>query len=100
MRQANKTHLHECNRKFIDVNFSQELKGKEKYGEPLNPHNKNYDWLEMAIEEVVDGFKYLHAEQVKRERIVAKIREIIQYNTNILAHDQISALLDQLEGKQ
>lgn len=91
-------HLDASNKKFKRVAFTQEMKGLDKYGEPLDPLNKDYDWLEMAIEEQVDGFKYLHAEQVKRAHVVAEIREIIKYNTNILAHDQISALLDQLEG--
>lgn len=91
-------HLDASNKKFKRVAFTQEMKGLDKYGEPLDPLNKEFDWLEMCIEEQVDGFKYLHAEQVKRAHIVAEIREIIKYNTNILAHDQISALLDQLEG--
>ena len=89
-------HLDASNKKFKRVAFTQEMKGLDKYGEPLNPHNKNYNWLEMATEELVDGFKYLHAEQVKRNEIVAQIREIVKYNTIPMVHDQITVLLDEL----
>lgn len=92
-------HLDASNKKFKRVAFIQEMKGLDKYGEPLDPLNKNFCWLEMCIEEQVDGFKYLYAEQVKRAHIVAEIREIIKYNTIPMVHDQINALLDQLEGK-
>lgn len=92
-------HLESSIGKFEEVAIEQEHKGLEKYGQPLDPHDKTYDWLEMTIEEVVDAFKYLHAEQVARKEIADKIRAIIKCNTIPMVHDQIMVLLNQLEGK-
>ena len=92
-------HLKSSIDKFTDGAKKQEDKGVTKYGQPLDPLDKNYDWLEMAIEEQVDGFKYLHAEQVKRKHITDQIRLLIKNNTISMVHDQITVLLDQLEGK-
>lgn len=63
-------------REFDRVARSQEEKGIEKYGQPLNPFDR-YDWIEMALEECVDGFKYLLAEKVKRDTTIKKIEELL-----------------------
>lgn len=84
-------HLENTVIKFSIEAQSQEEKGIQKYGQPLNPLD-NYDWLKMAIEEQVDGFKYLYAEQVKRAHVVSEIRQLTD-------NKQIHKLLDQLEGK-
>lgn len=93
------THVESSKKEFDNVIYMQAYKGLDKYNQPMDPYDKRYDWLKMAMEELVDGFQYIHAEQIKRKHITDQIREIIKYNTNILAHDQITALLDQLEGK-
>lgn len=85
-------HLKDSIKAFEDVATDQEYKGLEKYGQPLNPLD-NYDWLAMAKEESADEFKYLHAEQVKREFVVDKIRKLSRGNT------EIEFWLDVLEGK-
>lgn len=92
-------HLKSSINKFNEGAKKQEDKGIEKYGQPLDPLDNRYDWLEMAIEEQVDGFKYLHAEQVKRKHITDQIRLLIKNNTIPMVHDQIVVLLDQLEGR-
>lgn len=83
-------HLKNTVYKFFDVAKSQEEKGIKKYGQALDPLD-DYDWLEMAVEEQVDGFKYLHAEQVKRKHIANEIRKLTD-------DKRIHKLLDQLEG--
>lgn len=93
------THFEKSIVKFTKSARKQEDKGIKKYGQPLDPLDKHYDWLEMAIEEQVDGFKYLYAEQVKRKHIIDEIREIITYNTLPMVYEQITALLDELEGE-
>lgn len=92
-------HLHNTLIKFADVAHSQEEKGISKYGYPLDPNESKHDWLEMAVEEIVDGFKYLHAEQVRRKSIVDEIREVIKYEVLPHKYDEIINLLDKLEGK-
>lgn len=82
--------------KFIEVAKSQEEYGINKYGQPLNPLD-NYDWLEMALEELVDGFKYLHAEQVKRRHVIKQIRKVIR-DIDPYDRETINSLLCQLES--
>jgi len=83
-------HLERSKKAFTEAANRQENKGVEKYGKPLDPLD-NYDWLEMATEELVDGFKYLVAEQVKREFIANKIRKLTD-------DAEIHHWLDELEG--
>src|SRR5690625_2868522 len=94
-------HLKSSIDKFTDGAKKQEDKGIEKYGQPLEPTDTKQDWLEMAIEEQVDGFKYLHAEQVKRKHITDEIRVVLnKYDHRVprRVQYQITVLLDQLEG--
>jgi len=61
---------------FENIALKQEAKGIEKYGQRLNPLDR-YDWLRMAAEEQVDGFKYLHAEIEKRRFAIGMIKGIL-----------------------
>ena len=76
------------NKEFIDINKRQDTKGFKKYGQYL-AHLDDYDWMEMASEEMVDGFKYLIAEKHKRGHIVAQIRALTD-------NEEIRELLDKL----
>ncbi|WP_158681501.1 hypothetical protein [Microbulbifer pacificus] len=85
---------------FTERATEQEMKGIKKYGKALDPLD-DYDWLTMAAEEQVDGYKYLLAEMKKREYVVEGIREIIDLHEKDMdpfyvgkAHD----LLNQLNG--
>jgi len=84
-------HLKRTVNKFEEMAVSQEEKGMEKYGKPIDPLD-DYDWLEMADEEMVDGYKYLHAEKIKRKFIVDKIRKLTEC-------EEIHYWLNQLEGE-
>lgn len=84
-------HLKKTNQVFNKVAQSQELKGIEKYGKPLNPYD-NYDWLKMTLEEQVDGTKYLVAEMEKRKFICDKIRRLT-------GNEEVHFWLDELENK-
>ena len=55
-----------ANEEFTRVNEDQESKGIEKYGHSMKPLEPKWDWLQMAKEEFVDGFKYLVAESERR----------------------------------
>lgn len=85
-------HLHNTIEEFDYVANRQEEKGIAKYGKPLDPMD-NYDWLEMANEELVDAYKYFMAEKVKRQHCINKIRQL----TN---DSSIHILLDELEGRR
>ena len=70
--------------KFSEVALKQEEKGIKKYGKELNPNNVDpetnqpYDWIEMAEEEFVDGFKYLFAERKRRDEVLKNIKEMTE----------------------
>lgn len=71
----NVSHLVDSVKNYTEKAMDQEVKGIHKYGKALDPHD-DYDWLEMAKEELADAYKYLHAEHVKRKYIVAEIRKL------------------------
>lgn len=89
-------HLNKTIKEFKEVAYSQEVKGINKYGKPLDPMD-NYNWLQMALEEQVDGAKYLIAEMEKRKFIVKKIRTLLEYKPYDFT--EIYHWLDVLEGK-
>jgi len=87
LKDGNK-HLFNTIDNFNEEARSQEVKGINKYGKSLDPLD-NYDWLEMASEELVDAYKYFHAERVKRDDVVKKIKEKVR---------EINELVEWLEG--
>lgn len=91
-------HLKEVKRIFEDVADFQEIKGMNKYGKPLDPLD-NYDWLKMALEEQVDGTKYLIAEMKKRNFAIGKIRYLSETHCDAGANEEIKFWLDFMEGK-
>lgn len=93
-------------RRFAGIAEKQEEKGLKKYEQTLDPMDTKWDWLLMAEEELVDGFKYLAAERERRNRILRDVRLHLQavehHNPNRFTHDHIRAcflLLDQLSKK-
>lgn len=96
----NEDHLVYSIKKFERLAKEQEKKGIKKYGKPLDPKDLKYDWIDMALEEQVDGTKYLFAEIEKRRFIVGKIKKLL--NAGNIAEDlcqEINFWLDVLEGK-
>lgn len=87
--------------KFKRIIRKQSDKGIEKYGQPLKPIATEYDWLQMAEEEMVDGFQYLVAEQEKRKFVVEKIRRLVNDSGDFIKNieDEVNYWLDVLEGK-
>lgn len=81
---------------FNQIAEQQELKGIKKYGKELDALDK-YDWLEMAQEEFVDGFKYLQAEKMRRQFIITKIKNIVD-NESMEREVEILYWLDRLQG--
>jgi len=80
------------------MNRRQAEKGIRKYGTEIDPLDTRFDWLDMAIEEQVDGFNYLVAEQRKRNHIVGKLRRLTSGVPDDI-RSEIDHWLDALEGK-
>lgn len=53
--------------------YSQDDFGVNKYGEPLNS-KMNYNWLEMAREEISDFLKYLQCEEERKNLVIHTLR--------------------------
>lgn len=77
---------------FTERATEQEMKGIKKYGKALEPLD-DYDWLTMAAEEQVDGYKYLLAEMEKRKHVAS---EILELTKDYPIHQEVSTLLSQL----
>lgn len=65
--------------RFSSLAAEQEEKGMQKYGHEVQPLEPKYDWLRMAEEEFVDGFKYLSAERERRDKLLADALLDVQY---------------------
>lgn len=55
------------------VMIAQDDYGFKKYGEPLK-FTQNYDWIQMFLEEMADGLKYLQNE-MDTKKVVINILE-------------------------
>lgn len=69
--------LNKVNDDFKTTATSQERKGIIEYGQPLDPMDERYDWIDMARSEMVDGYKYLLAEEERRDQTLLKAFEEI-----------------------
>ena len=77
----------------------QDKKGIEKYGQSLDSVDLYaYDWQAMAMEELVDGIKYVTMENVRLKRelniLKSSIDERVKENTRI----ELKKLYDKLIG--
>lgn len=76
---------------FDRVAIRQEEYGIDKYGEPLDPFNKKHDWLNMSLEELTDGFKYLVAERERRDQFVREIMNHVKLVRKGLQESEIDS---------
>lgn len=90
-------HLKESVQAFEKTALDQEIKGIQKYGQALDPMDEKYDWLEMAKEEIVDGFKYLHAERVRRDKVIKELKDYVE-NNEILDRFILLEKIDKLKA--
>lgn len=51
------------------VMFSQDIYGFDKYKKPLK-HTYDYNWLQMFMEEMADGLKYIQNEMDRKELVI------------------------------
>lgn len=57
---------------LLKTMIEQDEKGMDKYGKELNPMD-DYDWLDMAQQEIADLVKYVQAEKVRRNIILDEV---------------------------
>lgn len=99
MEQLQMHHLHHTIKQFDDMARKQEGKGVIKYGKPLDPMD-DYNWLDMAEEEMVDGFKYIEAQRKKQQFVAYKLRKLLNQKDTEVGRTEIDHWLDVLEGSK
>lgn len=60
------------------VMFSQDDYGFAKYKKPLSD-GMNYDWLQMFLEEMADGLKYIQNEIDQKEKVKFLLESALKY---------------------
>lgn len=87
---------HEISDKMIDnlkeIAYKQDDFGVEKYKKPLTA-NLNYDWLQMAMEELVDLGKYLECETERKEVVKVLLNHAVKtenWDLVKLAYNELS----------
>jgi hypothetical protein len=65
--------IHNVSDKMLEtlkkIAYKQDNFGFDKYKKPLR-NNYQYDWLQMLLEEMADGLKYLQNEMDRKEAVV------------------------------
>jgi hypothetical protein len=76
-------HKHDVSKKALDtlekVMFAQDDYGFAKYKKALKS-SMNYDWLQMFLEEMADGLKYIQNEIDRRDMIKFLLQEALEYS--------------------
>lgn len=61
------------------VMIAQDDYGFDKYKKPLN-HRYNYDWLQMFLEEISDGLKYIQNEMDRKALIINILEYALEFD--------------------
>lgn len=63
-----------------EVMFAQDDFGIKKYNVPLS-HGHSYNWLQMFLEEMADGLKYIQCEIDRKEFIIEMLQAGMRSDT-------------------
>lgn len=93
---------HEVSRKALKtlekVMLSQDDYGFEKYKKPLH-HNMEYDWLQMFLEEMADGLKYIQNEIDRKDRVKQVLELALEHKEFALVKMALKILSKEGTGK-
>jgi hypothetical protein len=95
-------HKHNVSKKALDtlekVMFSQDDYGFAKYKKALK-HNMNYDWLQMFLEEMADGLKYIQNELDRRETVKFLLQAALDHSDFSLVDVALKLISKEGTGK-
>jgi hypothetical protein len=80
------------------VMLSQDKYGFQKYGTALK-HTQNYDWLQMFLEEMADGLKYIQNEMNRKKQVIEILEYALQTNVMSFVETALKILKTQGTGK-
>jgi hypothetical protein len=93
---------HDVSKKALDtlekVMFSQDDYGFAKYKKALK-QNMNYDWLQMFLEEMADGLKYIQNELDRRETIKFLLQAALDHSDFSLVDMALKLISKEGTGK-
>ncbi|WP_026572482.1 hypothetical protein [Bacillus sp. UNC438CL73TsuS30] len=93
---------HEVSQKSLKtlekVMFSQDDYGFEKYKKPLS-HEMNYDWMQMFLEEMADGLKYIQNEMDRKAKVIELLENALKLESMILVESALGILKIEGTGK-
>ncbi|MCM3600658.1 hypothetical protein M3175_07940 [Robertmurraya korlensis] len=81
---------------MIETMHRQDMVGVQKYGKPLS-HLDNYNWLEMFLEEMADGLKYIQCEMERKNDLI-KILEAGEEASNPRFYISMALSVLKMEG--
>jgi hypothetical protein len=81
-----------------EVMYKQDDFGIEKYGVPLKDHY-DYDWLQMFMEEMADGLKYIQNEMDRKNKVIQTLELAIASNEFELVKSALEILRRSGTGK-
>jgi hypothetical protein len=73
--------IHEVTQRVLKtlepVMIAQDKFGYDKYNKPLK-HTYKYDWLQMFLEEMADGLKYIQNEMDRRAFVIQMLEQALE----------------------
>jgi hypothetical protein len=81
-----------------EVMYKQDDFGMDKYGVPLKDHY-DYDWLQMFMEEMADGLKYIQNEMDRKNKVIQTLELAIASNEFELVKSALEILRRSGTGK-
>jgi hypothetical protein len=80
------------------VMLAQDDYGFAKYKKPLTPH-MNYDWLQMFLEEMADGLKYIQNEIDRKAQVIRLLEISLEIDSRVLVESALQILKTEGTGK-
>lgn len=94
---------HDVSKKALEtlekVMFTQDDYGFKKYGVHLRASQK-YDWLQMFLEEMADGLKYIQNEIDRKNSVIRLLEDFIETNEKAFVEGALYLLKIDGTGKE
>ena len=81
------------------VMYAQDEYGVKKYGTTLK-HTQNYDWLQMFLEEMADGLKYIQNEMDRKKQVIEILEYAVRANAMSFVETALKILRTEGTGKE
>jgi hypothetical protein len=80
------------------VMLKQDDYGFDKYKRALS-HEMNYNWLDMFMEEMADGLKYIQNEMDRKKQVISLLESSLEKDSRVLVEAALDILKSEGTGK-